>query len=154
MVRLSERGELRMIARRLGKPSPPTEIYLYNEGDKCTSITGDFTFVRVDGTATGSITYGASYVEIRCPQWSAYVFATVNSINYPQYSHINIQYSYGSLGSYANLYCAETSIIFNRVVQIPSPACLDKSYAGEPVIININNTGSGYIRIHKIWLSN
>lgn len=144
-----------MIARRLGKkPPPPTEIYLYNEGDKCTSITGNFTFVRTDGTATGSVTYGASYVEIKCPEWSAYTFATVNSINYPQYSHINIQYSYGSLGSYTNFGCAETNIIVNGAVKTPSPACIDKSYAGEPVIIRINNTKYGYIRIHKIWLSN
>lgn len=145
-----------MIARRLGnKLPPPTEVYLYNEGDKCTAITGDFTFVRVgDSTATGSVTYGASYIEFRCPEWSAYNFATVNSINYPQYSHINIQYSYGSLGNYANLACAGTSIIVNGAVNTPSPVYIDKSYAGEPVIITMNNTKSGYIRIHKIWLSN
>ena len=144
-----------MIARRLGNNlPPPTEVYLYNEGDKCTAITGDFTFVRTSGTKTGYITYGASYVEFICPQWSQYTFATVNSINYPQYSRINIQYSYGSLGSYASLDCAGTVIISTGAVQIPSPAYIDKSYAGEPVIITMSNTKSGYIRIHKIWLSN
>ena len=147
-----------MIARRLGNNlPPPTEVYLYNEGDKCTAITGDFTFVRTSGTKTGSVTYEASYIEFKCPEWSSYTFATVNSINYPQYSHINIQYSYGYLGSYANLHCAGTGIIVNRAVQIPSPACINKSYAGEPVTIAMSNTSSdtdGYFRIHKIWLSN
>ena len=143
-----------MIARRLGnKLPPPTKVYLYNEGDKCTSITGDFTFVRVDGTTTGSVTYGTSYIEFRCPEWSEYNFATVNSINYPQYSRINIQYSYGSLGSYANLACAGTQIIGGGAVKTPSPAYIDKSYAGEPVIITVANTNYGYIRIHTIWLS-
>lgn len=143
-----------MIGRRLGnKLPPPTEIYLYNEGDKCTSITGNFTFVRIDGTATGSVTYGTSYIEFKCPEWSAYDFATVNSINYPQYSRINIQYSYGSLGSYAILSCAGTGIIVDGAVQTPSPACITKSYVDAPVTISIQNTKSGYIRIHKIWLS-
>lgn len=144
-----------MIGRRLGKnPPSPTEIYIYNEGDKCTSITGDFTFVRQSGsTTTGSVTYGTSYIEFICPQWSHYYFATVNSINYPQYSRINIQYSYGSLGSYATLSCAGTTMISKGSAVIPSPACITKSYVNEPVIISIENTNSGYIRIHKIWLS-
>ena len=142
-----------MIARRLGN-NLPTEVYLYNEGDKCTAITGDFTFVRIGGTATGSVTYGASYIEFKCPEWSQYLFSSVNSINYPQYSRINIQYSYGSLGRYASLGCAEIDIIVSGAVQIPSPAYIDKSYAGEPVIILMANTKYGYIRIHKIWLSN
>ena len=149
-----------MIARRLGNKwlagvvPPSTEVYLYNEGDKCTAITGDFTFVRTAGTATGSVTYGASYIEFNCPQWSTYDFATVNSINYPQCQHINIQYSYGSLGSLAKLMCAEASLINMGAVETPSPACIVRASAGEPVIITMANTKSGYIRIHKIWLSN
>ena len=149
-----------MITRRLGNKwlagvvPPPTEVYLYNEGNKCTAITGGFTFVRTSGTATGSVTYGASYIEFKCPQWSSYTFATVNSINYPQYSHINIQYSYGSLGSFAILSCASAYLILAGAVETPSPAYIDEFYAGEPVIITIANTKSGYIRIHKIWLSN
>lgn len=80
----------------------PQKLYLYNEGDECTSVTGGYTLREFyNGSSSyATLTKNASSLYfttvIRSEVWRKRGFATSNKLDFSKYSKLYVEYSSSS----------------------------------------------------------
>ena len=158
-------GEGFKIQRQL--PIFDTNIYLYNEGDERTALTGGWSAVTTQGSATE--TKNADNLYVVCTSfYSAGMFVTANTVDLTNYSKIKIEYK----GSSQNGWCClgvgssktlnahldnNTAGLVLATSAVKATAEIDISSINSSLYIKFG-TGSGgtaphsYGNAYKMWL--
>ena len=127
-------------------------LWLYKDGDECEDVTGGWYFQKESGTSY--MTKENSYLDVRTPVSSDGHLKTNNIVSLLGYTKINFEYSYNCGTTYSKFHShlGTIDIIVSSSVKVSSPASITFDQERASNFAYVANFGSGYLRIHKIWL--
>ena len=136
-------------------------LYLYNNGDECTDVTGGWSIVQLHGGDKDIIvTKKADRIELYAPLWSNGQIVTNRNIDISGYSELVVSYGVSNIAQLhtqcrlrAENVCENTNIIdHQQTINLPSPAHIALTDSGVATL-TISNTGTNVVvYIYAVWL--